>query len=72
MSYRHVPPDWYEFTDTFIEDVKIGVRAGWQYLPEFDGTEALVHTPEGATPRAYAVRRNRILGSPIPVVMRSD
>jgi hypothetical protein len=69
MGYRNVPPDWVEFSDAFIEDVKLGVHAGWQHLPGDGFSEAVVFTPEGGgEPQAWQIRRNRILGSPLPVI----
>jgi hypothetical protein len=67
MSGRGIPPDWVEFTDAFIEDVKIGVHAGWQHLDDPGWPEALVYTPLNGEPQAWRVRRNRILGSPMEV-----
>lgn len=72
MSYRDVPDGWVEFTDAFIEEVKIGVRAGWQYFDEPGFGESLFYAPEDGEPQAWAVRRNRILGSPIGVVVTGD
>jgi hypothetical protein len=69
MSYRQVPDDWIEFSDAFIQEVQIGVRAGWQYIQQDGFGESLVYTPEDGTPQAWSVRRNRILGSPLPVVV---
>lgn len=67
MIYRDVPAGWIEFTDAFIEDVKLGIHAGWQHLPDTGIAEALVYTPEGGEPQAWSLRRNRILGEPLPI-----
>jgi hypothetical protein len=68
MSYREVPEGWLEFSDAFIQEVQIGVRAGWQYINQDGFGESLVYTPEHGETQAWSVRRNRILGSPMPVV----
>jgi len=70
---RIVPSDWIELPPNFIDEVKLGVHAGWSYLRgDLDG-ELVVYTPEdGSTPRAWYVQRKCILGSPVPVVDRES
>lgn len=67
---RTVPDGWIELTAHFIEEVKLGIHAGWTHLPDLSSEPGgvVVYTPEdGSTPRAWAVRLDRILGSPVPV-----
>lgn len=68
MSYREVPDGWLEFSDAFIQEVQIGVRPGWQYINQDGFGESLVYTPEDGVPQAWTVRRDRVLGSPMPIV----
>jgi hypothetical protein len=62
---REVPDGWVEFTDAFIEEVRIGLHAGWTYSNDGFG-ENLVCWPEGAAQPAgaWTVKRDRVLGSP--------
>jgi len=63
---RNVPDGWIELTAQFVDEVKLGVHAGWLYGDLGDGGEFVFHVPaDGGAPRAWAVRRNRVLGSPI-------
>lgn len=71
---RDVPDGWVEFTAAFIDEVKLGIHAGWSYTnaPSFGG-EALVLWPEGASApsAAYTIRRDRVLGEPVPIVKQT-
>lgn len=72
MSMREVPADWVEFTPAFIDEVQLGLHAGWRYENAGMG-ETLVCWPEGAAQPAgaWALRRDRVLGEPVPLIERS-
>jgi hypothetical protein len=68
MSYRTVPDGWVELTANFIDEVRLGIHAGWRH---FDGEgfgETVFYAPPDGTPQAWQVKRDRVLGQPMPVI----
>jgi len=73
-----VPNDWVEFSAPFIDEVKLGIHADWQWINDdtiivavdgqrTSGPGIMVQSWRGIPRHAYAIRPGRILGSPVPI-----
>lgn len=66
---RTVPEGWIELPPNFTLEVEHGIHPGWMYInqPGLGGETITYAPPDGGTPRAWSIRRERTLAQPMQI-----